>query len=458
MIFIPLLIYAFIAFSRGNVVNSLLVFFFFLTNGFQLIPQELFDTGLVINKALDFAIIYIVVINVYLLFTNKYLYKSNTIVIRWLYAFALFYCVVIYVNIYIYNVPVSSVIKNSRYYLLLPVIFIFKYLYPDEIDRLKLILFRISIILSFIFILQVIFSVQILTGHVGGTMDLAGMKIIRFYNIPILTYYFLFYSIFSNPFEGKWKYISQTIIILSFILPMHRGFLASFFVLLLYGIYVTQKTPGRFLKTSLVISVLLLPLSGLIIDRFSTKVNTNDITELFVQGISGYDREMSETQTMYFRFAHTLERLVYVYEDPDKTYALCGLGLWTDDDEAGLQKFDFVTGYVFKEDYENLHIFFTNDIAWSVFITQIGLVGMFFYLGFYCSFTWFFFKRRKNITALINLLVLLLFIFTSISSVEILTVMGFVMCMMDYVKLSEEKNKTLSNDDFQSTNLYVTQA
>lgn len=442
MIFIPVLLYAIITFFRGKKIISILLYFFFLTNGFQLVPEILFDTYLGINKSIDFAVIYTLSVFIILLLKHGYkIIKPSNNVEKSLCFFLIFYLIVLFVNLLLYKVPIDSIVKNSRYYFLLPIFFIFNRLTTNEINKIKRILFKISIFLSSIFIVQVVISTPLLTGHVGGKMYLGGLTLLRFYNIPILTYYFLFYSIFNNPYTGRKKIISQIILISSFILPMHRGFIASFLVILLIGTYYKQKSVSKTFKTITIFCIFLLPFSGIIIDRFSqSKGNQNiDLIQLINNGIDSYDYDKAVTQTMYFRFAHSIERGMTAASN--KMYALFGIGLWTDNDKAAKDYFDFTVhnALLEGEDIDDGDVFFTNDIAWSVFFTQIGFLGMIVYLFFYFYILIFFYKRRNMPIGNTNLMVLLLFLFTSISSVEMITILAMTPTFLDYTKIKKEE-------------------
>ena len=434
MIFLPLFAWGIIEYLRGKRLYPILIFFFFLTDGFQLVPTFLFDTGLGLNKSGDLAVLYILT----LFLINIIIYKKEAIrcedrILKWLGVFLIYLGVIWLVNIYVYHVPFTSIFKTNRSFFLLFAFFVFSKLDSDVIIEIKKKLFIISIFLSVVFIIQVFTSTKLLTGYVGGLMSLGNITMYRYYNLPIINYYFLFYSLFANPYHGLKKTFSQVVLVGAFLLPMHRGFIVGFFLLFLLGIFIAQRSSSKAFRNLLIFGFLLLPFSGLILDRFSGS-DSLDIRSLISGEVELDNRVLiADNGTMFYRAAHVIERTLLISSDP--VYQFFGLGFWTDDDPYARNKFELYVGSIQDEDYEHPLIFFTNDIAWSVFFIRLGFAGTIIYIIFYFFFLKFFYKRKKEALGLVNFLVLLLFILTSITSVEIITIWSMTLTMLDYYLL-----------------------
>ena len=449
MIFVPVLIFSIIEYFIGKRVISLLIFFFFLTNGFQLVPESLFEIG-PISKPIDFAVLYVVIISFVNCISTRIPFRIQfDKVLKSLLAFGGFFCVILFVNIYLFHVPLVEIARTGRPFLLLLAFGVFYKLNTEEIDKLKRILFCVSIFLSLLFISQIIFKVVLLTGYVGGgKMTLGGITISRLYNQPLLNYYFLFYAIYSNPWEGKWKKISQVILIISFLLPMHRGFLLSFIIVILVGNLLISRSVSKLLRTVTILSFFVLVLSPFLIDLF-TKNNVatsqEEIVEILVEGFLDFDKSVAETNTIYYRLAHLYERISIV--SSNAIYSIFGIGFMTDDSPLAAN-FDIIVGHYSYEREE--WVLFTNlDIAWSTMFIRLGFLGTLVYLFFYSNLAWFFFKHLKQEkSAIVSLLFLLLMVLTSFTSIEIIQLYPLMLPILDYYYIKKKlTNEIIDNNN-----------
>lgn len=108
MLFIPLLLLAIALYICGQRTYSLLIFFFFSFYGFQIIPDELFETGLGFSKSTDFALVYIFVLFVY----GCFAYHDYIPLNRMTYLIAVYLAailVIIGVNKFVYGIGLSLI-------------------------------------------------------------------------------------------------------------------------------------------------------------------------------------------------------------------------------------------------------------------------------------------------------------------------------------------------------------
>lgn len=447
VLFSLILVFALFLFLRGWKAESVILFFFFLTDGFGLVPNAFKG-----EQSLDvYANIYMLAAFVITLFQRK---PSGGVPVRYVkitYAvFFAFFLLILWVNRTIYDVPWRDILITAKSYPLLLSFVVFSTFTKEEADSLRRNLFYITLFLSVVFIIQVFTGIRLLTGLIGGYMDFGIVRFKRCYNIPILVYYFVFYGLFANPLNGQKKSLSQIVLIMAFILPMHRGFIASFVVLVMIGLYLIDRNRSRFFKSMLVFSVVLLPLSGILIERFTSSTgNVTGITELLSGGdITDFDYDIATKQTMYHRAGHAMERFFFIADDP--MYSAFGFGFWNDDNDVALDKVDFIVKS-FNSDMTEMDIpFYTADIAWSVFFLRLGFLGTILYLSFFFSLLWFFYKNRHlSPLAIADLCCLLLVLFTSVSSVEIITFTAFIPVFMDFYYLKRMKaaeQKPLKSD------------
>ena len=299
VLFSLILVFALFLFLRGWKAESVVLFFFFLTDGFGLVPNAFKG-----EQSLDvYANIYMLAAFAITLFQRK---PSGGVPVRYVkitYAvFFAFFLLILWVNRTIYDVPWRDILITAKSYPLLLSFVVFSTFTKEEADSLRRNLFYITLFLSVVFIIQVFTGIRLLTGLIGGYMDFGIVRFKRCYNIPILVYYFVFYGLFANPLNGQKKLLSQIVLIMAFILPMHRGFIASFVVLVMIGLYLIDRNRSRFFKSVLVLSVVLLPLSGILIERFTSPTGgVNSIGELLSGGdITDFDYDVATKQTMYY--------------------------------------------------------------------------------------------------------------------------------------------------------------
>ena len=133
-------------FKKGKKELSLITFFGFLTEGFQLIPEAVFAFPVSI-KPTDYAILYLfgVIAMEYLSGKRKELIE---VLPKFTLIFLSFIAFAAGVSIFIHHIPIVEVVKNTREYFLLLTPILYYTLTKDEIQGVFKTLFRITIFLS----------------------------------------------------------------------------------------------------------------------------------------------------------------------------------------------------------------------------------------------------------------------------------------------------------------------
>ena len=116
------------------------------------------------------------------------------------------------------NTLICLLYTSSRYYLFALSYFVLRRLTKEEISSILKILFCIVIFQSILFTIQGFTGIALL---IGAESHKSAKLITRFYNSPLMLYFFVFYGIFNNPFTGKYKYISALICIVCVYMPLH---------------------------------------------------------------------------------------------------------------------------------------------------------------------------------------------------------------------------------------------
>ena len=424
-----------VLFLSGKRTFSMFIFFFFVTLGFQLIPLEVLETA----EIKDFAILQgtIIFFGLLLKERSEILAKKSRVDL-WLLCFWLTLFVIWIVNLTILKIPLFSTITTGRIFLFLTAFYFFRKLTEQEIRSIKQILLFVTIIQCFLFICQIVLGEQILNGfYGGGKVSFAGFKIPRGYNIPYLLPYFLFQVFFTDLAKGRFKIFLQALFFLTLVLPMHRSWIASLFVVLIYGMFIKINSKEKLLKYTFIFLIVFLPVAGFFMKNLLMSSRTMDdidiVLSLSSEAIDIYedfDVETDSENTLFYRFSHLFERIYYISQT--KTTLLFGGG-WMDENSNLAKKLDFMLITSNRETNEE-YMINTPDIAWSMLFFRLGLIGIATYMAFYITLIIFFFKRKHKQGPAIGVHLFLIFtLFTSFTSVELYTLWPLLLPALDYV-------------------------
>ena len=227
MVFLPLLICAFVLYFSGKKVGSYIIFFFFFLKGFQLIPEIWFGI-----KPADYALIYVVSLFIWGCIKYEDFIPKNkiTLFIGIFLGFIVFEC---FLSRFYYHIDWESIIRTGRQSLFVLVYFLFRRLEKNEILQLTKILLVILSLQSVLFIIQTVSGIGLLTDN-EHHFPYGGLY--RFYNVPILMYVLVFYAVFANPFTGYLKIFTTITPVLNIFAPMHRSLIVIFVIVFLVGV------------------------------------------------------------------------------------------------------------------------------------------------------------------------------------------------------------------------------
>lgn len=440
MLFIPILIVSIILYLSGKRILSTILFFFFLFDGFQIIPEKFFETGMGISKSTDFALLYIIILFIYGIISTKDFIPINKLALL-LGGYLLFIVCLIGISYYTYHIPFVEVIRTSRYYLFALSYFVLRRLTKEDISSILKILFCIVIFQSILFTIQGFTGIALL---IGAESHKSAKLITRFYNSPLMLYFFVFYGIFNNPFTGKYKYISALICIVCVYMPLHRSLTISFILILILGLFLKMGKIKQFINYLPMLLLCVIPLVAVIGAQLASRT-MNDINSVTTgEFVDIEEIELGEESTLLFRIAHFYERYTHILEKPIET--AFGSGLMAEESNYTNKKFDFIVGLENEKTGEIVQLE-TSDIAWSNLIIRYGIIGTLIYLTIYISIMIFYYKHRKVRYALSTFLYLLLLLFTSITSNQLYYVYMLVFPLMFFDMTLEKNNPNLTNNE-----------
>ena len=440
MLFIPILIVSIILYLSGKRILSTILFFFFLFDGFQIIPEKFFETGMGISKSTDFALLYIIILFIYGIINTKDFIPINKLALL-LGGYLLFIVCLIGISYYTYHIPFVEIIRTSRYYLFALSYFVLRRLTKEEISSILKILFCIVIFQSILFTIQGFTGIALL---IGAESHKSAKLITRFYNSPLMLYFFVFYGIFNNPFTGKYKYISALICIVCVYMPLHRSLTISFILILILGLFLKMGKIKQFINYLPMLLLCIIPLVAVMGAQLASRT-MNDINSVTTgEFVDIEEIELGEESTLLFRIAHFYERYMHILEKPIET--AFGSGLMAEESNYTNKKFDFIVGLENEKTGEIVQLE-TSDIAWSNLIIRYGIIGTLIYLTIYISIMIFYYKHRKVRYALSTFLYLLLLLFTSITSNQLYYVYMLVFPLMFFDMTLEKNNPNLTNNE-----------
>ncbi len=429
-------------FKKGKKELSLITFFFFITGGFQLIPDEAFAWPVSI-KPTDYAILYLfgVIAMEYLSGKRKELIE---VLPKFTLIFLSFIAFAAGVSIFIHHIPIVEVVKNTREYFLLLTPILFYTLSKEELQNVVKFLFKITLFLSILYSLQPMLDMPILQGYyTEGKTALFGMfKIARFYNTPIYHNFFFLFALYNPEFTKKQKLVYFSILVLPIFLCMHRSLLLAFIMVLLYNHF--REKIKKIYPILIVIFVALIPFLGTIQGNLlDTQIAQDIIGSVDIEPEDFVPGELGEA-TFTFRVLHFLERLYYASED--WITMLFGLGFMSEGSDYTMNSFDFIVGLE-NDDTGFVNQVDTSDIAWSIFVIRFGVIGTVIYLIYYFLLMRFFNKRYNNPIAKSIFLAMCLFLILTFTGVRILDMPTITFILLVYVlsQKNEIDKKVLNN-------------
>lgn len=430
MLFIPVLIVGILLYIIGHRVSSVLIFFFFCLDGFQLIPESLFNTYMGISKGIDFAFIYTILLFLFGLIRYDDFIPNNPLTkVIFGYLVLLFLC--IGVSFFYYGIPLVEIIRTSRSFLLVLSYFLLRRLDETQFRKVMYALLYITVFQCILFFFQAILGVPILVNAIsGGSLG----PIRRYYNFPKLLYIFTFIALFTPLLTRKQKIWMIPLLLLGIVLPLSRSAVLIFLFLLFIGFLIKIKKSKHLLKLIPVFLVAVVATGAIVATQIQGRTLNDiqsvmggefvDIVETVEEG-SDPNAEIDESSTMIFRMALLFERFLDVI-DSDMAIAL-GKGLSVEHSPYTNANFQYMIGLQerAKENHGSIIQLHSPDISWSNLILRYGIGGTIVYVigFFYLSIV---IIRQKSIFSTPLFLLSCFILLNSFSSDVLFTIVTFL--------------------------------
>lgn len=441
MLGIILLTIAIIAYINRKRVFALSIFFAFTLEGFQIINNDV--SGVKLN---DLAFVFVFVITIYNSICIPNYFKKSIFRKEVLLFIGLLLISSIYSIIH-YHFSLYQVFQASREYYIVFAYFFLIRLSPKEVYKLIRIFSVITIIVAIIYIFQIIIAKQPLLPYskIEKIQFDPATGLIRLYNFPSLLYFFLFLSFLKNNYF-KNKFI-KGIFMIALLCTLGRTAIAAVLLSLLIGLFITGKLKTNF-KQFIIIGILMLPLAGIIANRFNSEEQTSGDLHLILSGdMTEMDMgDFTETgATLSYRLAWVYERLNYLIER-NNSELYWGLGMISDNQPRAQKMYNFILG-LNNEDTNAPFQLGTPDIAWGNILCRFGLIGIIFFIYYWFKIIqtlW----TPQNMILLCGALHVLTYCLTSIagSAISSTTFMTFSFLLMALKENQYNINQKSSNN------------
>ena len=437
MWFITFAIFSIFFYIRGYKVTALLIFFFFLTEGFNLVPDELVDLGTPLTKSSDYAFFILLAFLFVDFFSFRKFLKIDLFVVFLLVFFAFLFVCVIY-NRYGLGVGMSEIIRTIRYLFFCMAYFVFRTLDKEQLQSLFKCLFIVTVFTSILYLLQIPLEQSILVETTYNKTRFFGMSFTRNYNQPSMLHFFVFMSIYASPFKGIVKKVVMGILILALFAAFHRSLMGFFLVSIIIGYFLSLPKINR-VQISVGAAVLMLFVVIFGSSYFTKSRTYKDIKTIMTsKNILDADINISDLAdaTFTFRMAHLLERNEYLRENPMSQ--LFGAALITEDSKNVDKMFDFQIGLIEEFTREIIQVD-TGDISYSVLLLRFGYLGTILYLAIFFYLMFYFYKKRdENIYARFSFLYMILIFGVSFFSSNLVIPMTFLLPMISYLIIKKQ--------------------
>jgi len=428
MIFLVFVIIAIVLYIRGYKVPALFLFFFFLTSGFNLIPEKMTQLAF-FSKGMDYAIITLFVVVVVDAFCIKDYLKPNRLIYFYL-LFCAFLVVCVFYSKFMLGVSSTEILRTVRYNFLWVAYLVFRNMSKAQLESLLKYLFIVTVACSTLYLVQIILDKNILNKGMTSTAEVFGIKFPRYYNQPDMLHFFVFMAIYYNPFKGVVKYVTTAILIIALLGAFHRSLMGSFFIAVALG-YVLQLPRLQRIKVLSIVSifaVLVIVFAGY---RFVHSRTYIDIQRVVSGNVADVDIDISDLQesTFTFRILHLMERNQYLLDNPRAMFV--GAGLMTEDSKLTLSLFDFDVGLL-DEMTDQTDQLDSGDISYSVLLLRYGYLGTLLNLVLFGYLMVSFYKKRENKYAFFSFLYFVMSIGTSFASANLLQPITFVLPLIAF--------------------------
>lgn len=302
---------------------SLLFYISFLSDGFEVLTDSIIGI-----KNLDLAFVYTIVILAFTAFYEKKQANENKLLRKLvLVMMAFIICSMVFSYTH-YGFSPFQILQGGRHLLLFAGYFFVIKTPQDDVEWLIDKIFKITVVVSVLYILQVFLDLPLLSYGMEVKKD-ASTGISRYYNSPFYLPLSIYIGIFK-PDMVKTRFRIPCLVILAIaqVATLGRVEIITTFMMVMLGILL-RGNRSQIVKIGLGLSILLYPMAEILGNRFS-KASELDVKAIFSGSYKDLtQRNISNNGTLTYRFAWVYERRSYLDTRP-LSEKLFGFGLISD--------------------------------------------------------------------------------------------------------------------------------
>lgn len=370
-----LLISAIIQYCKGKEENGALLYFFFITDGFYLIPTSLLG-DLPINKITDWGVIYLFFVVISKRNKIKRLIGPERIsFIIFIYlTFNFLWTIITGKELFIYSLASYRTYVGFLSFVL--------FIGWDKLKCWTLLkkIISITIFTTILFVLQSLLNIQLIAQGSLGDTGTGVDGTFRYRNMPTTTLYLLVLSTLLFNFKSTKSIALLLLSIVAVLMTQFRGLIIAYICVLILLLYNNKMYRKRFSIFIVSISLISPIVFSVIIDRFSQEDTSNDIANIINMDIKNIDFNTGNSEGNFsFRILLFIERGKYLFEHPE--YLLQGVGMRHDDSPITNSEFNFILA---TENYSDGGVKRAQtssvDIAWVTPLFRFGIIGFYLYI------------------------------------------------------------------------------
>lgn len=387
-------------YTQRSYVAPLVIFSFFVTDGFIISFVGIEP----VIKHLDFAFLQMVITSVLLLFRDKSVFNvkndnSGKIIYIYITFFLLQFIRTTIVGLDTFKFALTDI----RLWFIPFSYFIFKRIDLYSFQKAGKIIFGFTVFSSFLYVIQYFTHIELVNTYIATSGNHYRMQI-----TPAFLEFFILYLFFYKN-RIKYKYLYLGLFMLVLFLSQNRTPIIS--IALLSAIFLILSRNMKFTIIAIILTIAIIPFFGRMFESRSTEEASFLNKDTFVMMKTLDYANLQKENTFYFRIAILLERGKYLINHPE--IALIGVGAIHEDSPHNNFRFITGTGKSDGPDRIQLH---SIDIMWCSPLIQFGVLGILLicFVLLYCIKI--LFKNKSDYVQMIAFLVFIGFLIKSFSS------------------------------------------
>lgn len=403
-------------FMTNRYYSSLLIFLGLLTQGFLIIPAEVLLAGLPVDKTADLGLIYVLAIGLLRFNTLRRAFHHEP-PLRWILAFILFVFADAFYSRFVLGYDLAGVVRVFRHNLFYLSFGIFLMVPTRELMRVWHTVATITLVQCVLYLLQIPTGMVLLGDPSSTTINnMEAIGWIRYYNLPSFLIPTLFYYLFVHHYRSQTvRWAINGLLLVTVIAPMHRSYILVVVVVASMYVLSQQTTSKRFIYVAMLVIV---GNGAMMMDSVQSRMNDGlaDMRKALAPGSNLAKSGYEQSDTFSYRMVHLAERASYVVETPGRV--LFGVGLLSEDTKQA-SKLTFQAG-LFNQRTGQISQVDTGDIAWSLLILYMGIVGIILFVALHVRLFCHFLKHRTSPMRIVGSLTLATVFLLSFTGTELL--------------------------------------